>query len=143
MTTTARTADLVSYVLDEADHIEFLDHSPTGGQWATLTDMRQPARAGNNCWAATHALIEHLIEQIGLDPDQDIAAVELTYSAGVHWAPVLRYATGEQVILDFTARQFDPATTFPLTASLEDWKQQVDTWVHDLHGETTSDLRIA
>lgn len=131
-------ADLVGVLDDIADsaaQIEFPDHSgiseyDDGDEpWATLADLYAPLVASQNCHAATPALIEALVDQIGLPPGMHVDAVRLTWMAEAgspqHWALTLDSAETGTWVLDYTARQFDPALPFPLVAPLAEWQATI------------------
>lgn len=136
--------ETVDFIAEDATVIEFPDHSPGGAEWVNLSDMTDPYLAGNNCHAATHAVLEHVVTQIGQPEEWTAGTVELVFvrtvpgdaDSSVHWANTLSSVTGEEWVVDYTARQFDPAVPFPLVARREAWQGWVMERVEGEYGLT-------
>lgn len=128
----SETADLVNA---DADQVYLVDYSPVGNgsTYTTLAAMKDPVNAGNNCYSVVDAVDRHIVEQVGIPEGWDPGKVELTFrdettgEEGVHWANTLISHTGEEWVIDYTARQFDAKAAFPLVARRAAWQ----TWVSD------------
>lgn len=134
--------ETVDMVTMDATGIEFLDHSPGGEEWTNLSAMTDPLQAGNNCFAVTHAVVEHIVTQVGQPEGWDVGTVELFFEGtrgneadgGVHWATTFTSVTGEEWVMDYTARQFDPSAPFPLVARRDAWQAWVASRIGDEFG---------
>ena len=122
----AEAEQLAAELRETSHEVEFPDHSAgsEGDDWVLLSDMTDPFRAGNNCHAATWAVLAHVTERLGLDLGQDIHAVEVLFTDGCHWFPAFTATDGTIWALDPTTRQFHDSAPFlsatPLTQHLFD-----------------------
>lgn len=137
--------EIVDALAEEAENIEFEDASSLAdeqGEWVTLTDMEDPARAGNNCFGATHAIDEFIVTSIGVDEDSSARTVEAVFTDGkVHWANIIRMPEADMVI-DYTARQFDESVAVPLVLPVDEWAQWVSARVEQRYGAALGSMNV-
>lgn len=113
----------VKYNLDEISSrvakLDVANHAQVGDEWVTVADMADPAIARNNCWATSNEIYESgHIENIVHVEEVDIVGVE---SPGcTHYAVYLTDGE-EEVVMDFTVRQFSPDAPFPYVVPLTTW----------------------
>lgn len=113
----------VKYNLDEISarvaKLDVANHARVGGDWVTVADMADPAIARNNCWATSNEIYESRhIENIIHVEEVDIVGVE---SPGcTHYAVYLTDGE-EEVVVDFTVRQFSPDAPFPFVLPVATW----------------------
>lgn len=134
---------LAQFLSEEASSIEFPDHSAGApdNSWACLADMSDPDRAGNNCHAATHALIEHVITSYGLDAETNIYPVETLFADGCHWFAVLD-VNGDRWAVDVTARQFDATVAAIEVTPLPEHLRRVNTWMQSQYQDAIHTVHI-
>lgn len=129
----------------EADIIEFEDSSSLADEndgWVTLADMEDAVRAGNNCFGATHAVDEFIVTSIGVDEDSSAHTVEAVFADGkVHWANIIRMPEADMVI-DYTARQFDKSVAVPLVLPVDKWAQWVSGLVEQRYGVALDSMNV-
>jgi len=103
--------------------IQILSHSvPTLGENLTLKDMSDPINAQANCWAVANEIMEvSSPHDFGAN---ELEIVSLQNEKDYHAALYMTIGKSE-VVVDYTARQFDPNLPFPLVASLADWKTTI------------------
>ncbi len=130
----------------ELDSIQIEDSSklkdtlPTGNGWIPLSDLTDPLRARNNCYAAAVATTVYLRQEL---PDTWTAEnINLWYAVSndtkkgaAHWATMLtNNRTGEELIVDLTASQFRTGTPQPLVSMHSAWRTWVSSIVRNKHG---------
>lgn len=105
----------------------------------SLAEMADPEVAGNNCFAASTAVWQELdddppsgyrplmIELATTNPESPV-------DSGVHWAVVLQAPDGAEMVLDFTARQFDAGLPWPLVAPVDEWRGLILSRIRGKHG---------
>ncbi|MGV8846097.1 hypothetical protein [Tessaracoccus sp.] len=109
--------------------------------WIRLGAMASPEYANNNCYGATHAVDELIVTQVGQEPGVGYGTVELEWETGVHWANTLTCDRTAWVV-DYTARQFNPALPFPYVAPLASWKDVIDGYVAAQYGAPASQTHL-
>lgn len=143
--------ETLDYIETDMDMIEFENNSSNNDtDWVTITDMKDHNKAGNNCFAVTSALSTHIVEQVGLPQGWSNYEIELYYTGsnkksgdGVHWANILKNEeTGEEWIIDYTARQFDPHAPFPLVSHRQEWRHWISTVIRNKYGGELQDEKI-
>lgn len=113
----------LEFYLDEE---EIPDHSNAGRDWVTLRDMEDPVMAGNNCHAATWYVVETLVESVGTEPDEEVYTVDMVFTNDTcHYAVKYTTSDGDDVIIDYTARQFSEDFPFPYVAQRETWEREI------------------
>lgn len=109
----------LDYIMEDVENIEVANHSAVGGEWVTIADMADADIARNNCWAASNEIYENLeVEEYANIAEVDIVGV---VAEGVSHYAVYLANEEEEVVLDFTARQFDPTAPFPYVVPLNVW----------------------
>lgn len=109
----------IDYIVDDVAEYEVANHSSTGGEWVTVADMADADIARNNCWVTSNEIYENLdIESYADIEEVDIVGV---VAEGVSHYGVYLANSEEEVVLDFTARQFDPSAPFPYVVPLKVW----------------------
>ena len=109
--------------LARRDGFTFPNHGASGeagGLRLSLDQMREPLLAEGNCWTVANELIETYDGQL---EQYDILAKD---SRGL-WSEAHSALCDPQdnVIIDFTFRQFDPTSSWPLITTPEDWRKRV------------------
>jgi hypothetical protein len=105
--------ELVRICQDET--INFPNHSQEGGKRITLEDCRKGEVAEGNCWTISNEIIEEV--------DSALQEANLTSAKADHCA---LYDPEDNVIIDFTFRQYDPTSPWPLITSPDDWLKRVN-----------------
>lgn len=106
-------------IYSDCEDIEIANHSQYGEEFVTISEMSKPKIARNNCWIVSN----EIMEQLDLSEYATIDEVDMVGAAGSlcsHYAVYLSRGT-EQVVLDFTARQFDSEAPFPYVVPLDVW----------------------
>lgn len=140
--------EVIDNIVLYAEEIEFPDNgaSAVDDEYVTLSEMEDGDRAGNNCFSASNEVARALVEQIGLEPDQECKVVQLEFSnngtSSVHVANLLQQGEGEGWVLDFTARQFDPEVEWPLAMPLEQWEGWIAEQVRVQYGDALEETSI-
>lgn len=117
--------------------------NPTGAGkdgWVNLANMEDPQAARNNCYAATHAVLEHVVEKVGVSDDWRTGTVELLFAGGVHWANTFTGPQKEEWVVDYTARQFDSESPIPYSAPRAVWQAWVSDRIQALHGQALHEV---
>lgn len=102
----------------------------------TVADMEDGVKASNNCWDASEAVLErHLSDFQGCMEQAFISGIQTP--AGNHYA-ILCVQGSDEVIIDYTARQFDTDAPYPLIMDAWEWQDWVEgrigrqgAWMHD------------
>lgn len=140
--------ETLDYLEIDMNVIEFENNSSNhDADWVTIADMSDHKKAGNNCFAATSAISIHLVERVGLPEHWTNYEIELYYTGsgkqsgdGVHWANILKNEqTGEEWIMDYTARQFDENAPFPLIARRQEWRHWISSIIRNRYGGELQD----
>lgn len=102
----------------------------------SVTEMMVAGESRNKCWSVSEALAESDLAQ-DLFPDLAVQVTGIETPAGNHYA-ILVEDENDGVIIDFTARQFDPNMSFPVIMDMWDWQSwteekigRVGVWRHD------------
>lgn len=106
--------NLAAYFLQE-DHY-FITHQNMLARWSTLQD---PRVARGNCYTAT-TFFSHWALQEQVPSLQEVGV--LFKDGSCHFANL-----HQDVVIDFTARQFWRGIAFPLVTPLSVWRE----WVHE------------
>jgi hypothetical protein len=116
-------------IVEECDKLPFFSIEPDGSKKSfTLEDVMDPTEGLNKC-AFTSQMITDSVDFSSLTPGAEAVFTGIQSPAGNHYAVLLREIgdTGDGVILDFTARQFDPAADFPLVMNCWDWQMWTES----------------
>lgn len=114
----------IDEIMDDVSGLEVANHSSTGGEWVSIADMADADIARNNCWVVSNEVYENIeLEAYASIEEVDIVGV---VAEGVsHYGVYLSNGT-EEVVLDFTARQFDASAPFPYVVPLNVWKGYIE-----------------
>ena len=116
--------DSAEDILDDARNIEVSNHASEGADWLTIENMANPKYALNNCWSVSSKLVESLTFSMYGDINK-VDTVTLEHDGWEHCAVLLENEE-EKVVVDFTARQFDPAAAFPTVMPFHDWRDYIE-----------------
>lgn len=86
-----------------------------------FADLATPSVARNRCWDAA----DHISRDIAVASAVH-KVLGVTCPAGDHYANAVTGSDGREVIIDFTARQFDPEAVFPLVTDRWTWQLMVE-----------------
>lgn len=139
---TTRVDEIVNQLADCGDDVWFASDNGEFDRDVTLAEMADPDIAGNNCFAASSAIWADLesdpdLEESGWTPlmiELGTKNPESAKDSGVHWAVLMKDRYGREIILDYTARQFDPDLPFPLVAPVDEWRGTILDRVRAKHG---------
>lgn len=116
----------IDEIFNFAYEIEFANHGDGEDEWLTIQDlMDNPELIRGNCLPASEAIIENMM----LGDDFKVSAVELKYERGVHAAINIVTPEEENLVLDFTMRQFDSEAPMPFLGKREEWEARVDGYI--------------
>lgn len=130
-----RVDEAVEEITDHAYEIEFLDHSAMAEEddWLTIRDLYNPEFAQNNCHAASCEVLEQVNFHSFINFDtSEIVVVDEEWVR--HYAICLKDGD-EEVIVDFTARQFNATAEVPLIMEREAWLEWLRIQVDILNTE--------
>jgi hypothetical protein len=111
-------------IVEECGKLPFFSTEPDGSKKPfTLEEVMDPAGGLNKCAFVAQTIVDS-IDFDSILPETEAVFTGIQSPAGNHYAILLRERenTSEGVILDFTARQFDSATDFPLVMNCWDWQ---------------------
>jgi hypothetical protein len=115
----------IDETLNYAGEIEFANHGDSKHEYLTLQDLIQkPKLMRGNCLPLTEAIIEN--SQLG--DEYEVSVAEIQYNRGMHAAVSVK-SNQDDLVLDFTMRQFDADAPFPYVGKREDWEKKIDTYV--------------
>lgn len=123
--------DVYSEYIDE-ESIEIYDHSGLSDEEIlTLAELRDnPDLLANNCYSVSSVLAQELSS-----PDEEVGVISIAYrDKHSHHAVSIRNADGEEVILDYTAAQYDNSLPIPFLANRARWKATIADRVAKKHG---------
>lgn len=89
-----------------------------------VSEASVPAIALNNCWIISDVMLKALeCDPSVLNTSYDTMEVSgILTPAGCHYGLLVR--SGEQgVVIDFSARQFDPEVSMPLIMDMWEWQE--------------------
>jgi hypothetical protein len=106
------------------DAYEFLKISD-GMELRTLREFSDPKIASGSCWRVTNELIESVdFSEYGYWSQPDWAnAVGSATKDGINIEHYAAFFESEQMVLDYTIRQFDENLPFPLVTSFDEWSR--------------------
>lgn len=140
LTTSERTVlNTYEEYIDE-DSVEIYDHSGLGDEeMLTLADLRDnPELLANNCYSVSSELAEQLFS-----PDEEVGVISIAYrDRHSHHAVSFRNSDGEEVILDFTAAQYDSSLPIPFIADRARWKATIADRVGKKHGTSIAAIGL-
>lgn len=129
--------DAAPLILEAASGVKYVgrweeddDFKPVHSDF-TLDQMSDGCIAEDNCHYTTDFLLSgSLLDLIDAPHERSKVYVECQHGQN-HIAVLLKFPeTGESIVLDFTARQYDESVAFPLVLSKEDWfefvKENID-----------------
>lgn len=128
--------DLAYETMDYTDEIEIPNHfNDSEEEYITLTDMlKNPKLFSNNCGPTTWAVIENMRGSV---PDgYKVEDYTLEYKQGVHVAVLVTEDSGEQYVIDYTARQYNDRLPCPLVEPRERWENMIDHYVETLYNDS-------
>lgn len=79
-------------------------------------ELREPSIAGGACFRVS-SRVEMAAQEQGM------LASTVDYGGGYHFATMV-----DGMVIDFTARQFDPNVLFPWIGTKEEWLEECDHW---------------
>ena len=121
--------------MNYADEITIENHHKVGPEMVTLADMLENNKLfSNNCGPTTWAILDDL-------RNEEIAGYSfkehtLTYNEGVHVAVLATSDSGEEYVIDFTAKQYYSKLPCPLVEKRENWEKSIDTYVSMLYKDS-------
>lgn len=119
MTLLADIKENIAFITEDAADLDVANHSAHGAEWVKVADMIDPDIARNNCWVTSNEIYENVeLEEYASIDEVDIIGVEAT--GCTHYAVYVANQT-EQVVIDFTARQFSPDAPFPFVLPVDKW----------------------
>jgi hypothetical protein len=119
MTLLADIKENIAFIAEDAADLDVANHSVQGAEWVKVSDMTNPDIARNNCWVTSNEIYENVeLEEYANIDEVDIIGVEAT--GCTHYAVYVANET-EQVVIDFTARQFSPDAPFPFVMPVDKW----------------------
>lgn len=126
-------------IVEECGRLPYFSIEPDGSKKSfNLEAVQEPAEALNKC-GFTARTIADTVDFSALTPGSEAVFTGIQSPAGNHYAVLLREIgdTSDGVILDFTARQFDPSADFPLVMNCWDWQVwteshlgRIGSWYH-------------
>lgn len=110
------------YVIAELGDMEFEDRNSFRNTAVPLKSLTNPEIARNNCWTASNSILENVTaEDFGVD---ELTMVNLENEQEYHTA-LYAVRNGEGLVVDFTAKQFNPEAAFPMISTLAEWQSFV------------------
>lgn len=127
--------ELAENIVEYANDIEFINHNKKGDEYLTLQDLIEDHTLfNNNCgpvtWAVLDALSSEDVEGYTFEEHT------ITYKEGIHVAVLAKNDSGEEYILDFTAKQYYKNLPCPLVESKANWEKTIDTYVSMLYQDS-------
>lgn len=126
-------------IVEECEKLPYFSIEPDGNKKPfTLQEVMDPAEGLNKC-AFVAQTITDSVDFSSLVPGVSALFTGIQTPAGNHYAVLLSKPgdTSDGVILDFTARQFDAITDFPLVMDCWEWQLwteshigRVGNWYH-------------
>lgn len=113
--------DNLDEIYCDAEEIEFLNHSDDEAEYVTIYEMKNPDLARNNCAPASHQVIEDMALYLYADFDT-VTTISIDEPWIRHYA-VCFTKGDEEVVLDFTARQFNPNAPLLMALPRSQWEQ--------------------
>ena len=118
----------IDFILIDLEGSEFANQNlQVSKPMLGIADLADGELAANNCYDAS----KHVINSGALSHLDDIEKTSIiTVSDGdseYHSAIYLKDKNGNEMVLDFTARQFDPGAQFPVAVTLGDWESFMET----------------
>lgn len=108
----------VDSIVAEALPLDFVNHSSVGRKQVTIADMQDGDIARGNCWVASNEVYMNL--ELDIDSIVDVDIVGAVTDGCTHFALYVSNED-EEVVIDFTARQFHADAPFPFILSLHKW----------------------
>lgn len=103
----------------------------------TVADMADRLKATNNCWDASEAVLKRHLTDFQVYAERVLVSGIQT-PAGNHYA-ILCIKGEHEIIIDYTARQFDETVAYPLVIDAYQWQEWVESkigrqgnWMHDM-----------
>lgn len=115
---------ITELIEESLNSVEIPNHAG-GDKYITLQDLKDPELAGNNCYAATIAISQSLVNN---KVEHNVIEVAMDDNS-VHWA-----IEHKEKIIDYTFRQFDEQGDFPLITDKEKWLDHIDHKVSEKYG---------
>lgn len=117
--------DIEPEIISAAHEVSFPDinHFGAVGQKTVMRPVSEMMVAGecrNKCWPVSEAVAESESSR-ELFPGLKVQVTGIETPAGNHHA-ILVEDENDGVIIDFTARQFDPNMSFPVIMDMWDWQ---------------------
>lgn len=137
----ASIRDIEPDIISAVNDVSFRDvnHFGVVGQKIVLrpvNEMRAAGECRNKCWSVSEAVAESESSR-ELFPGLKVQVTGIETPAGNHHA-ILVEDENDGVIIDFTARQFDPNMSFPVIMDMWDWQLwtedkigRIGEWRHD------------
>lgn len=121
--------DEVDGIFEYAYEIEFANHGDNKEEYLTLQDLiDDPANIRGNCMPVSEAIIENM----QLDDSYEVDAVQLSYKKGFHIGVGIKTPDNEELVLDFTMKQFDNEAPMPYLGRRADWEQRIDSYINNI-----------
>lgn len=122
-------------ILDYADEIEFVNHNHHHEEeYATLTDLiNDPKKFNNNCGPVSWSVSEYLE---GSAEGYAVSTITLQYNEGAHVAVLFTDSSGNEYVVDYTARQYWVKLPLPLISTRKTWERVIDNYVSILYRDT-------
>lgn len=128
-------------IISVAKDVSFHDVNYFGPDQETMirpvSEMMIATECRNKCWAVSEAIAKSDFCQ-DLFPNLEVQVTGIETPAGNHYA-ILVEDDNDGVIIDFTARQFDPNMSFPVIMDMWDWQSwtedkigRMGVWRHDI-----------
>jgi len=116
----AKGSDCITDVLNEYVDVEVYNHSPhVSDDFIQIHACSDPDVAYNNCHAVSSELYMFT----------EVPMVRVDFSNGT-----VHYANSDcSHVVDYTARQYDPAAPFPLVLGLDEWVQWANNAVKNVY----------
>lgn len=115
----------LEFLKGNENEIVIPNKSGEGESFVKLSNLQDGKIAGNNCYGATVA-INDILKSRGFEPEK----VQIVMNDGsVHYANKV-----DDTIVDYSFRQFDEHSEFPMVMKKEEWLNQLDSAVFKKFG---------
>lgn len=108
-------------IYDDAMEIEFLNHSNSDDEYLTVYDMKSPDLARNNCAPVSWQVIEDMTLNLYATFDS-VETICIDEPWIRHYAVCFTRGS-EEIVLDFTARQFNCNAPLLMALPRAEWEQ--------------------
>lgn len=110
------------------------NYSEYPDDWTTVMEVMEDSElAGGNCSVVSSAMSEE---------SPKLRYFEVGFETASHASNYYTTEDGVIMVVDFTARQYDPEIKVPLIMELEEWKSLINDSVKRKYGDSIQEVRI-